>query len=307
MKKCRIIFMFIFFSIFIGFNAKAEIFKDNQIVDKNKKWTITFTKPIQINDNTKQSIYVFDRNSGINANIKLVLTNSNKSIEVDAPDEGYTEGAEYCLNVTEDMRSQDNKTLKNPLTLSFKIKSSSTTETIFKDKNLENAVRKQIGKQTGNLSQSDLDSVTNLVAVDQDIKDLSGIENLTNLNEIFLGGNPITNIDSLGKLTKLDNVNLTGCQIENISPLVSNPNIQFLFLSSNNITDISSLLKLTNIQYLSLDNNKIVDVSSLLKLTKLTDLEISGNTIKDMSPLKTISSQLKRKDFDIDSAGNVIF
>lgn len=307
MKKYRMIFMFIFFSMFIGFNAKAEVFKDNQTVDKNKKWTITFTKPVEINDNTKQSIYVFDKNSGITADVKLILTNDNKSIEVDAPNEGYTDGAEYCLNVTEDMKSQENKVLKNPLTLSFKIKSSSTTVTTFKDKNLESAVRKQIGKQTGDLSQSDLDSVTKLVAVDQGITDLSGIENLTNLNEVFLGGNPITNIDPLGKLTKLDNVNLTGCQIENISPLVSNTNIQFLFLSNNNITDINPLLKLTNIQYLSLDNNKIVDVSPLLKLTKLTDLEVSGNDIKDASPLKTISSQLKRKDFDIDSAGNVIF
>jgi|GEM_PF-2201798 len=307
MKKYRIILMFVFFSIFIGFNAKAEIFKDNQIVDKNKKWTITFTKPVEINDNTKQSIYVFDRNSGINANVKLILTNNNKSIEVDAPDGGYIEGAEYCLNVTEDMKAQDSKTLKNPLTLSFKIQNSNTNATTFKDKNLESAVRKQIGKQTGDLNQSDLDGITKLVAVDEDIKDLSGIENLTNLKEIFLGGNPITNIDPLGKLTKLDNVNLTGCQIENISPLVSNTNIQFLFLSSNNIVDITPLEKLTNIQYLSLDNNKVVDVSPLLKLTNVTDLEISGNSIKDTSPLKTLSSQLKRKDFDIDSAGNVIF
>lgn len=306
MKKYRIIFMFIFFSMFIGFNAKAEIFKDNQIVDKNRKWTITFTKPVQINDNTKQSIYVFDRDSGINVDVKLKLINNDKSIEVDAPDDGYKPGVIYCLNVTEDMKSQDNKTIKNPLTLTFSIKNDSSTAT-FKDKNLENAVRKQIGKQTGDLSQSDLDSITKLVAVDQDIKDLSGIENLTNLNEIFLGGNPITNIDPLGKLTKLDNVNLTGCQIDNISPLVSNTNMRFLFLSSNNVVDISPLLKLTNIQYLSLDNNKIIDVSPLLKLTKLTDLEISGNNIKDKSPLNTISSQLKRMDFDIDPDGNVIF
>lgn len=306
MKKYRIIFMFIFFSLFIGFNAKAEVFKDNQTVDKNRTWTITFTKPVEINDNTRQSIYVFDRDTGINANIKLNITNNGKSIEIDAPDDGYKPGVTYCLNITEDMKSQDNKILKNPLTLTFSIKDDSSAVT-FKDKNLENAVRKQIGKQTGDLSQSDLNSVTKLVAVDQDIKDLSGIENLTNLNEIFLGGNPITNIDPLGKLTKLDNVNLTGCQINNISPLVSNTNIQFLFLSSNNISDISPLIKLTNIQYLSLDNNKIVDVSPLLKLTKLTDLEISGNTIKDKSPLNTISSQLKRKDFDIDADGNVIF
>lgn len=306
MKKCKIIFMFIFFSIFIGFNAKAEIFKDGQVVDKNKKWIITFTKPVQINDNTKQSIYVFDRDSGINANVKLIATNNNKSIEVEAPDEGYKSGEIYCLNVTEDMKSQDNTTLKNPLTLTFSIKNDSAAVT-FKDRNLENVVRKQIGKQTGDLSQSDLDSLTKLVAVDQDIKDLSGIEKLTNLKEIFLGGNPITNIDPLGKLTKLDNVNLTGCQIENISPLVSNTNIQFLFLTGNNITDITPVSKLTNIQYLSLDNNKIVDVSPLLKLTKLTDLEISGNIIKDKSPLNTISSQLKRKDFDIDTDGNVIF
>ncbi|KOF57639.1 hypothetical protein AGR56_15170 [Clostridium sp. DMHC 10] len=78
-------------------------------------------------------------------------------------------------------------------------------------------------------------------------------------------------------------------------------------MSGNNIVDITPIEKLTNIQYLSLDSNKIEDVSPLLKLKSLTDLEISDNPIKDTTPLKTLSSQLKRKDFDIDSSGNVIF
>lgn len=306
MKKYRIIFMFIFFSMFIGFNAKAQIFTDNQVVGKDKNWIITFTKPVEINDNTKNSIYVCNKESGDKANIKLVSINNNRSIEVDAPDGGYVPGEEYFLNITEDMKSQDNKALKTPFTVSFSIEGDSSVVT-FKDKNLENAIRRQIGKETGDLSQGDLEGITTLAAVEDDIKDLSGIENLTNLKELYLGGNPITNIDPLGKLTKLENVNLVGCQIGNIEPLTSSTDIQYLFLSSNNIVSITPLEKLKNIQYLNLDNNKIEDVSPLLQLTNLTDLEISGNSIKDTTPLKTLSSQLKGKDFDIDSAGNVVF
>lgn len=308
MKKYKILFVFIFFSMFLSFNAKAEVFKDNQTVDKYKNWTITFTKPVQINDNTKQSIYVFDKVTNVNANVVLKLTNNNKSIEVDAPDGGYDLGESYCLNITEDMKAQDNTQIKNPLTLTFSIAQDSTTApAAFKDANLEKAVRRVIGKETGDLTQSDFDKVTTLAAIDANIKDLGGIENLRNLNEIFLGGNQLTSIAPLGKLTKLENVNLSGCQIGDISPLASNPNLQFLFLSNNNITDITPLAKLINIQYLSLDSNEIGDVSTLLKLTNLTNLDISGNPIKDTSPLKTLSSQLKVKDFDIDSSGNVVF
>ncbi|MCD2348367.1 leucine-rich repeat domain-containing protein [Clostridium guangxiense] len=306
MKKYKIVFMVLFFSMFIGFNAKAEIFKDNQTVDKNKKWTITFTKPVELNDNTKNSIIVFDQNDGSNADINLELTNNNKSIVVDAPDGGYRSGEKYCLTITEDMKSQSNDTIKNPLTLTFSV-AGDASGIIFNDKNLENAVRKQIGKETGDLTQNDLDKVTTLAAVNADIKDLNGIENLRNLTEVFLGGNAITSIEPLGKLTKLETINLVGCQIQDISPLSSIPSLQFLFLSGNNIVDITPIEKLTNIQYLSLDSNKIEDVSPLLKLKSLTDLEISDNPIKDTTPLKTLSSQLKRKDFDIDSSGNVIF
>ncbi|WP_234124600.1 leucine-rich repeat domain-containing protein [Clostridium hydrogenum] len=305
MKK-YIIIIFTLFSLCFGFNAKAQIFKDGQVVAKDKAWTISFNEPVEINSNTAGSITVCDPD-GNDANISLQEGQDGESIIVNPPSNGYVPGTVYYLTVDENMKAKDNKLLSNSVTMTFSIQNDSSSSAIgFKDKNLESAVRNAIGKQSGDLTKSDLEQVTTLAAVDDNITDLSGIENLTNLNSIFLGGNSISNLEPLEKLTKLQTLNLVGCQISDISPLRNLSNLQFLFLSDNSIEDISSLEGLNNLQYLSLDGNNIEDVSSLLKLPNLTDLEIANNQIKDVSPLIKLDSQLKRKDFQVDS-GTVVW
>lgn len=302
MKK-YIIIIFTLFSLFFGFNAKAQIFKDGQVVAKDKAWTISFNEPVEINSNTTGSITVCDPD-GNNANISLKAGQDGKSIIVNPPNNGYVPGTVYYLTVDENMKAKDDKQLSNSVTMTFSIQSDASSIG-FKDENLENAVRNAIGKQSGDLTKSDLEQVTTLAAVDDNITDLSGIENLTNLNSIFLGGNSISNLEPLAKLTKLQTLNLVGCQISDISPISNLSNLQFLFLSDNSIENISSLESLNKLQYLSLDGNNIQDVSSLLKLPNLTDLEIANNQIKDVSPLIKLDSQLKRKDFEVDSGAVV--
>lgn len=309
MKKWTVAVTLILFSLFFNFNAKAEVFKDGQIVAKDKIWTITFNRPVQIDANTEQSITVCD-SDGNNVSVSLRMGQDDRSIVINPPSAGYESGAVYYLTVDEKMKSQDSKELDNPMTMSFSIQndnSNSTGSAIeFKDKNLEKAVRNSIGKPTGDLTKSDLEKVNTLAAVGQNISDISGIENLTNLNSLYLGGNPISNLQPLEKLSNLETLNLVGCQISDITSISKLSNLQFLFLSDNNIQNITDISKLTKLQYLSLDNNKINDVSPLLYLSNLTDLEISNNQITDSSPLIKLDSQLKRKDYEVNS-GTVVW
>jgi Leucine-rich repeat (LRR) protein len=122
---------------------------------------------------------------------------------------------------------------------------SKTTEpetSIFPDDSLEIAVRNALGKQSEEILLSDLASLTVLSASSRGIKDLSGIELCTNLIDLDLSNNQITDIYPISSL-----INLT-----------------VLNLDTNWIVDISAISELTNLSWLDLQGNDIGDIWPLV-------------------------------------------
>ena len=78
----------------------------------------------------------------------------------------------------------------------FNIKSSNGVVT-FKDKNLEKAIRTKINKLTGDIYKSDVEKITELTVEKIEITDISGIENLINLQYLGLSSNQVSNISAL--------------------------------------------------------------------------------------------------------------
>ncbi|WP_217302693.1 cell wall-binding repeat-containing protein [Clostridium sp. 001] len=160
----------------------------------------------------------------------------------------------------------------------------------FKDKNLEEAVRDSIDKPNGTLYKSDVEKITVLSAQDRGIKDISGIENLTNLQSLALYSNQISDISMVKDLTNLQELNLADNQISDISGLKDLTNLQTLYLQNNKISDINGLKDLTNLQKLLLENNEISDISALKGLTNLESLSLDDNKISDINMLKDLTN-----------------
>lgn len=87
----------------------------------------------------------------------------------------------------------------------------------FKDNKLEQAVRRKINKPTGNIYKSDVESITELdyrapvpdcILAQSGIGDISGIENLENLESLDLGSSHISDISPLEGLTNLKSLTL---------------------------------------------------------------------------------------------------
>ena len=84
---------------------------------------------------------------------------------------------------------------------------------------VEKAIRGQISKPKGKLTEADLEKVTILVLSSNKLTDVTGLEKLTKLEELYLGDNQLTNVKGLEKLTQLkglninDTPNLTRAQI----------------------------------------------------------------------------------------------
>ena len=113
---------------------------------------------------------------------------------------------------------------------------------------------------------------------------------LSNLTELNLSWNKITDITPLSALTNLTYLNLNYNQITDITGLSALTNLTYLSLSANPITDITGLSALTNLTYLDLSANQITDITGLSALTNLTDLNLFGNQITDITGLSALTN-----------------
>lgn len=130
----------------------------------------------------------------------------------------------------------------------------------FPDERLRRSVREAILSKvapTNEIYDVDLWSITNLVAQDCGIADLTGLEHMTNLVSLDLDDNFIANGSSLAGLT----------------------NLRWLNIPDNRLTDLNFLYDLRELTYLNVGVNNLSDIASLANLTKLTHLSIGGNPI----------------------------
>ncbi len=121
--------------------------------------------------------------------------------------------------------------------------------------------------------------------------DLCALSRLTNLHELKLDLNKITDVSALSSLTKLEKLSLGGNLIEDLTSFLSLSKIKtlkVLKLDYNKIIDLSSLSKLKNLEELSLSGNKIRDISVLAELKKMESLWLMTNQIQDINILSEL-------------------
>ena len=122
------------------------------------------------------------------------------------------------------------------------------------------------------------------------ISDVSPLSGLINLTWLSLGLNNISDVSPLSGLTNLRVLFLSYNNISDLSPLSGLTNLTGLYLRGNNISDLSPLSGLTNLTGLYLWSNNISDLSPLSGLVSLTWLELNGNNISDVSPLSGLTN-----------------
>ena len=161
----------------------------------------------------------------------------------------------------------------------------------FVDANLAAAVRTALGiGAQDDLTCGLLSGLTTLTAVNAGIVSLVGLQNLTSLRTLDLGGNSITDISPLSGLTSLTLLGLGGNSITDIGPLSGLTSLTFINLIFSSITDISALSGLTSLTLLHLISNSISDISPLSGLTSLVFLTLDSNSITDISAVSALTS-----------------
>jgi len=165
-----------------------------------------------------------------------------------------------------------------------------------------------MGKKEGDITLAEAQAVTRMnlsnelqrtISEETPIKDLSGLENFTNLETLDLSSHAVTDISPLAGLTKLTTLSLAGNPVTDVSPLAGLTDLQLLVLSGSQAQDYSALSNLGNLQVLLLDNSTISDVFPLASLTNLQTLYLDKSSAEDFSSLENIYTTLANKDFII--------
>ena len=124
---------------------------------------------------------------------------------------------------------------------------------------IEAAIRKAAKKPTGELTKADLEKVTWLNLDDNQLTDVTALQELTQLKELYLYNNQLTQVTGLKELTQLTS----------------------LYLNGNQLTDVTALKELTQLTRLWLRGNPDLTKAQIDELKKaLPKCEIKSNPTK---------------------------
>ena len=165
------------------------------------------------------------------------------------------------------------------------------------DANLRAAIAETLGKTPGvAITAEDLATLTFFDAFEMDIQSLEGLQFATNLEEISLHDNPISDLSPLSGLTTLKEIRLTGKSFSDLSPLTGLINLEGVGFWKTSVSDLSPLSGLTKLRWLDFGHSRVSDLSPLAGLTGLKRLEIYAakeGTDIDLLPLKGLTNLVK--------------
>jgi phospholipase D1/2 len=121
-----------------------------------------------------------------------------------------------------------------------------------------------------------------------ELKKITGLKNLVNLESLYLSGNKFQTICELPDQLKI--LDMSSNQIKDISGIQEKIGLNCLNLSYNQIDNIDLLSNLTNLVYLNLQGNKTIkNIKALENMKELTIVSLANNIIEDVEPLKNLN------------------
>jgi hypothetical protein len=162
----------------------------------------------------------------------------------------------------------------------------------FPDKVLEGVIRDLLAMYGGPIQAADLLRITQISGARSGIKDLTGVEYCTAVNQFYLDGNEIVDVTPLSQLTQVTRIWMSQNKVKDISPLVDLTNLVGLSIGDA-VEDISVVGGMTKLKDLSV-SGPFSDISAVANLTALTSLNVENSQVSDLSVLATDFEKLTR-------------
>jgi len=123
---------------------------------------------------------------------------------------------------------------------------------------------------------------------DRKVVNITLVGKLTEVAELNLSANNISDLSPLAGLNKLTRLDFSLNKVADLKPLEGKNNLIILNAHGNQIKDISPLAGMTNLEVVYLSSNQISDISALLQLKSLKEVTLKGNKVSaaDIENLK---------------------
>jgi len=160
------------------------------------------------------------------------------------------------------------------------------------------------GDYLSNLEEfSNLKLLTRLIIYNPNNVDLKGIENIINLEVLWLIRGNMKSICTLGELTKLKDIEVTEVIFKNegFSCVNNIPSLKKLILNKAQIKDFSFVNRFENLNKLYINNNGITNIDVIKNHQKLETVIVSNSKIYDISILNTLPNLKYTKIDDYDA------
>lgn len=258
-------------------------------------------------------------------------------------DSTYTVAPFYNVIITPDKTDDDTLTITlnggvadgTKITFTISTSSSAIETLMFEDPNLDKAIYDYLSTHLSNniyiarapyiinITRSEIRNTKELDLSSHSIQNLKGLSNFSELTNLNISGNEVSDDSEIAYLTKLQTLNFANNKLDNHYTSIEKLEVLAnLDLSGNNIKDLNSLnnyltnltanrktSKLTSLavannqisdiqilegfstlQTLNISNNEIDDISYISNNTSMNNLNISGNNIEDISVLSGLRS-----------------
>ncbi|PFR13514.1 internalin [Bacillus anthracis] len=179
-----------------------------------------------------------------------------------------------------DTNSAESKIRFNGTVIQNIVEKQKESQNVILDKTLQQHINKEnLGRKNLNapITKEDLLQIKKLEILKEkgkEIKDITGLQYMTNLEDLALEGVGLKNIEFISNLKQLNAVNISHNQIEDTTPLSSLKNLQWLNLSDNHIKDVSVLGSMLDLLSLKLAGNEIRDVRPLIQLGQWGTIDV---------------------------------
>lgn len=160
---------------------------------------------------------------------------------------------------------------------------------VIPDEVLKREIAKALKTSPNGLTKGELRRLQSLTAKNAGITDLSGLEDASNLDLLYIDGNEISSLEPLRGLTQMRQITVSRNPISDISPLQNMPSLNWLEVNWTDIDTLEPLRGNTSLLWLQLAYTKVTSLDPIRESVGLYDLNFQNTEISDLEPLMPLT------------------